>query len=317
LPGPLDELAGFLGIERVPWVVGRRNARTTLQSDSVPMANRVERVLTRDDWSAAQRADFEELCGELMDELSPNWRDSDAPEAPTAAPTVPGTDALVAATRADVAELGVIVREMQIQLRRHDRQLRDAVSAMVLDREQRALRRERDEAVRRAQQAERLLDEARRSQAFRIGHAIVRVVKAPLGPRRRRRPTRSVSPPSAGEPPRAASMLDAVLVVVVGAQVDTVRAALRRWGTEQRLERSIAPVLVADAAMAAELGDCEVLVEVVGPEHASDELRALGRKYKPVGIVVVPGAFGGNNTQQFELLEGAFNIDPAALDAIG
>lgn len=73
----IDALARCLGILPPPaeWQVERANARVEGQAEAAtdPL-NRVSRRLHWREWSTAQQAAFEELCGEQMDALYPGWR---------------------------------------------------------------------------------------------------------------------------------------------------------------------------------------------------------------------------------------------------
>lgn len=73
----IDALAGYLGILPPPdgWQVERANARVeALAEVATDPLNRVDRRVHWREWSTAQRAAFEKLCGEQMDALYPGWR---------------------------------------------------------------------------------------------------------------------------------------------------------------------------------------------------------------------------------------------------
>lgn len=135
LESSIDDLADFLGLERVPWAIGRHNARVDAAVDPSRHAqrvNRVDRILTWSSWSVERRAQFEELCGGLMDDAYAGWRSEDGTwqVTPRIAPTEAREldeserDALLLATRADIAELSVAVRELRTEMRLERRSVR-------------------------------------------------------------------------------------------------------------------------------------------------------------------------------------------------
>lgn len=131
----LGDLADFLGIDSVPWAIGRHNARVEAAADPDQQAqrvNRVDRVVTWDSWDAERRSRFEEHCGELMDEVYPGWRSAEGTWQATSSGESKTTrdldeadrDALLLATRADIAELSVAVRELRTEMRLERRSVR-------------------------------------------------------------------------------------------------------------------------------------------------------------------------------------------------
>ena len=59
----------ILESERIDWVVPRLNARAARPDTGVTRPHR-SRNFTFRDWDAEQRGDFDELCGQLMSQLS-------------------------------------------------------------------------------------------------------------------------------------------------------------------------------------------------------------------------------------------------------
>lgn len=198
----VDELATFLGIERIAWSVPRINARQVATSSGStaiePSVNLVSTVTSWQDWSGEQHEIFDYECGSLMDELYPTWRDREG-----GIHTRPTTDNLssrpqvdageeLAAIRSDIGELKLLRGELQALLGHHRRAIRWQEQQVDRARKE-ALewRRRADKAQAEMKAAQRREREVRASASFRLGHALVRAGKAILPPRLREASRRS------------------------------------------------------------------------------------------------------------------------------
>ncbi|MFT7601602.1 MAG: hypothetical protein ACI8TP_004561 [Acidimicrobiales bacterium] len=70
----MPDVARFLEVVPIDWVVPRMNARSERPDTGPGTINAVERVFSLADWSTAQAGEFEIECGSVMDGLYPGWR---------------------------------------------------------------------------------------------------------------------------------------------------------------------------------------------------------------------------------------------------
>lgn len=109
LPARMDDIARFLDIEPIDWIVPRQNARATRPDTGPSTANQVDRRFEFADWTEEQIEDFRRECGELMDVLYPYWQTEPA------APTLVSLDEhRLRATQVDVADLKVMRAELAL-----------------------------------------------------------------------------------------------------------------------------------------------------------------------------------------------------------
>jgi len=210
LDSELDSIAGFLGAVATDWVVPRLNARGQGQVDESG-ANRVDSRFGRANWSDGEHEVFDEVCGPLMDELYPEWRESDgesdsATPGAAASPPEATSDAGVEAAFADVrslrAELSMLIDHVQ-RVDRRSRKLGDELGTerVKLDKSVRKVQ-DRDERIQDLESKqhtltatleeiassrdssvadlERELAEVRGSASFRFGHSVVIAVRGPM-----------------------------------------------------------------------------------------------------------------------------------------
>ena len=107
----MDDVAEFLDIEPINWVVPRQNARAAIPDTGPATANQVKRRYDHNDWSEQQHAEFVAECGSMMDSWYPGWQSSEPPAVPAEEPVDPTTAALRAA-QVDLADLRVLRAEL-------------------------------------------------------------------------------------------------------------------------------------------------------------------------------------------------------------
>lgn len=209
LEASMDDLAAFLDVSPVSWSVPRLNARSSNPDFGGSTVNRVTRVRSFADWGDDENAIFDTECGSMMDVLYPDWRQP-ATAVSEAPPAVSNAD--LAEIRTKLADLAVLrgelnrVVEQQARTANRLRQTSREVSQLEgtlkrANRDTEAQRRsaeelhqtiaelgkevgglERDlttEAKARTT-AERRLKQAKESTSYRLGHAVVRMVKKPV-----------------------------------------------------------------------------------------------------------------------------------------
>lgn len=110
LPERMDDVADFLDVARMQWVVPRLNARSATPDTGANTANQVERRFGFADWSEVQRAEFEAECGSLMDDWYPDWRTA----TPPADDVDPATMTLSTDVQVDLASLRVLRGELNL-----------------------------------------------------------------------------------------------------------------------------------------------------------------------------------------------------------
>ncbi|MFT5202296.1 MAG: hypothetical protein ACI9C1_001684 [Candidatus Aldehydirespiratoraceae bacterium] len=135
LSAQIGEVSDFLGAAPADWVVPRLNQRGAGHVDE-SQANQVAHRWEPSNWGAAEHEVFDEVCGSLMDELYPDWRETGAdkavPERLESVVDEPSTEPAIVARRdadtafADVRSLRAefsILNEYVLRLDRRSRSL--------------------------------------------------------------------------------------------------------------------------------------------------------------------------------------------------
>jgi glycosyltransferase involved in cell wall biosynthesis len=128
----LPELCGYLGITPVPFVISRANRRVA-DAGASGTTNSVERILTWHDWSDDERKTFLRQCGDLMDDMYPDWRQGQTWR--DLAAEVVGEQSIVAGTAQAVGPQGSAAPAADLMLLRYDlaeiKQMRGELAALM------------------------------------------------------------------------------------------------------------------------------------------------------------------------------------------
>ncbi|MEQ8842926.1 MAG: glycosyltransferase [Acidimicrobiales bacterium] len=213
----MDDVAEFLDIAPMEWVVPRMNARAKRPDTGPETANQVDHRFGPEDWTEDQVAAFAEECGNLMDDWYPGWDRDDATADADTGGTEPAPDP-AERLQVELADLRVLRGELNLltsHTLRIDRRLVEsrganeklaATNALLMEKmdarqentrrvelrladestRSAMLKKELDAATRSLAEAKSEAAAVRRRQqlvenstSFRVGHRLVRLATTP------------------------------------------------------------------------------------------------------------------------------------------